>query len=72
MSFGGSSEKEKWREIARGNIERNLADCVEEDGEDAVFDSAYTLAIDALHDAGCDPDLAMSIAYEEAQALAQP
>jgi len=64
--------KEKWREIARGNIERNLAQCVEEDGEDAVYDSAYTLALDALIDAGCNPDLAMSIAKEEAASFAQP
>jgi len=64
-------DKERWRKIARGNIERNLAQCIEEDGADAVFDSAYTLAVDALIDAGCDRNLAMSIAKEEAQMFAQ-
>jgi len=67
-----AAQRLSWHEIARGNIERNLANCTEEDGEDAVHDSAYTLALDALLDAGCEPILAREIATEEAAAFAQP
>lgn len=69
--------KEEWREIARGNIERHIGDVAaeyetEEAAADAIYDEAYTLAIDSLIDAGCPSDLAMSVAKEVAQCYAQP
>ena len=60
------------REIARGNIEANLSDAVCEDGPDSIFDSALTLAQDALHDAGCPTDQIRRVAYEIATCFAQP
>lgn len=67
--------KLSWEDIARGGIERHLGDCF--DGEedptpDAIFSEAYTLAFDALHNAGCPIDEARRIAQEQAQNLAQP
>lgn len=65
--------KEQWLEIARGNIERHLGDCVDGDAsEDSIYDEAHTLALDALIDAGCPEDLRGSIAQEVAQCFAQP
>jgi hypothetical protein len=62
------------RELARGNIERHLGDVVEDGATaDSVFNEAYTLAFDALHDSGrCTPDEARTIAQEVAQNYAQP
>lgn len=59
-------------EIARGNIERNLSDAVAEDGEDSLYDSAYTLAFDALADAGIDSFTAGEVAQHVAQGYTQP
>jgi hypothetical protein len=59
------------REIARGNIERNL-DPGEYATADTIFDEAYTLAFDALADSGCPLKLAREIAQEIAQGYAQP
>ena len=59
-------------ELARGNIEQNLSDAVAEDGEDAVYDSAYVLAFDALADAGIDSFTAGEVAQHVAQGFAQP
>jgi hypothetical protein len=59
----------EWREIARGNIERHLGDC--EASEDSIYDEAYTLAFDALVDAGCPERKARELASEAAQPFAQ-
>lgn len=64
--------RERMIEIARGNIERNLSDAVAEDGEDAIYDTAYTLAFDALHDAGVKNEEAREIASLVATGYAQP
>jgi hypothetical protein len=63
---------QNYEEIARGNVERYLSDAVMEDGEDAIYDSAYTLALDALVDAGAPLQEAREIAVRVAQAYAQP
>ena len=65
-------EADRLREIARGNIERHLADASAEDGPDAIYDSAYTLGFDALVDAGVPLPEARQIASEVAQLFAQP
>ena len=64
-------------EIARGNIERHLGDVAadyesEEEAADAIYDEAYTLAFDALADAGIDHAKAGQIAARVAQCYAQP
>lgn len=75
--------EDQMREIARGNIEQNLSDAIAEDcadlGEyaaeavaDAIYDSAYILGFDALHDKGVDNETARRIASEVAQCFAQP
>lgn len=68
--------EDQMREIARGNIERNLcADWDPEDGDpsaDYVYDDACTLGSDALVDAGVDHRTANRIAAEVAQLFAQP
>lgn len=61
--------KERLLEIARGSIERHLGDC---ESPDDLYDNAYTLAFDALHDAGVSGDLCRSIAQEIAMCYAQP
>jgi hypothetical protein len=39
--------------IARGNVEAHLGDVAGDDpSPDTIYDEAYTLAFDALHDAG--------------------
>jgi hypothetical protein len=58
-------------EIARSNVERHLGD-VEAESVDAIYDEAYTLAFDALHDAGVSDELARQIAQQVAQCYAQP
>lgn len=64
---------DQMEEIARGNIERHLGDVVEEDmSPDAIYDEAYTLAFDALADAGVDHATARGIAAKVAQCFAQP
>jgi hypothetical protein len=65
------------REIARGNIERNLGNVAddydsEEAAADAIYDEAYTLGFDALVDAGIEVPKAKKIAAEIAQCYAQP
>jgi hypothetical protein len=55
--------------IARGNIERHLGDC---ESPDQIYDEAYTLAFDALHDAGVDAHKARDIAQYVAMCYAQP
>lgn len=52
-------------EIARGNIERNFAP----EAEDDLYEEAYTLAFDALHDAGVDNATAGRIAAGLAQQM---
>jgi hypothetical protein len=60
-------------EVARGNIERHLGDVVDSEmSADAIYDEAYTLAFDALADAGTDHGLAREIAARVAQCFAQP
>jgi hypothetical protein len=63
-------ERERLTEIARGNVERYLGDVAP--SEDAIYDEAYNLAFDALHDAGVDDALAREVAGEVAQCYAQP
>lgn len=65
--------EERMRDIARGAIERNLGDVVDEDtSPDGVYDEAFVLAHDALLDAGVPADVATKIASELARDLAQP
>jgi len=64
-------------EIARGNVERHLGDIVtdyesEEAAADAIYDEVFTLAFDALHDAGVHDDKAREIAINLAQSYAHP
>lgn len=67
------SNEDRLREIARGNIERYLGDvCDGETSADAIFSEAYTLAFDALHDAGVPDEKAREIAQDEATKIAQP
>jgi len=63
--------RNRYREIARSNIERHLGDC-ECETADAIYDNAYTLAVDAIHDAGAPFEMACVIAREVAQCYAQP
>lgn len=72
MILGADMTPERMREIARGNIERNLSDAVAEDGEDAMYDTVYTLAFDALHDAGVSSHEAGEIASQLAMEYACP
>lgn len=69
--------EDQLREIARGNIERHLGDVAadyesEEAAADAIYDEAYTLGFDALHDAGIDDATARRVAAEVARCYAQP
>lgn len=62
-------------EIARGNIERNLGadfDPEVEPTADAIYNDAYMLGFDALHDAGVDNATARRVASQVAQTFAQP
>lgn len=59
-------------EIARQNVEANLSDATTEDGEDSIFDSAFTLGFDALVDAGVDHKTAGYIAHYVAMSYANP
>jgi hypothetical protein len=61
-----------FEEIARGNVEANLSDAVVEDGADAIHDSAYVLAFDAVIDAGGSLAEARRIAGDLAQSFAAP
>jgi hypothetical protein len=65
--------EDEMRDKARGNIERHLGDvCDGEESADAIYDEAYTLGFDALHDAGVNVETARRIAAEVAQTFAQP
>jgi hypothetical protein len=67
------AEHERLLEIARGNVEQHLGDVVDgDDSADAIYDEVYTLAYDALHDAGIDDATARTVAAELAQSYAQP
>jgi hypothetical protein len=66
-----AKENSRLEEIARGNIERHLGDVAGE-SEDAIYDEAYTLAFDALADAGVVHAKAREIAQRVAQCFAQP
>src|ERR1700733_10679655 len=73
----GPMTDQELEEIARGNIERHLGDVAAdydsaEDAVDAIYDEAYTLAFDALHDAGIPDAKARAIASSIAQCYAQP
>lgn len=65
---------ERMEEIAVGNIERHLGDvcCDGDESPDAIYDEAYTLAFDALSDAGIDHKTARGVAASVAQRFAQP
>ena len=62
--------RDRMEEIARGNIERHLGDVAED--ADSIYDEAYTLAFDALADAGVDHGTAGEVARRVAQGFAQP
>jgi hypothetical protein len=64
-------QREYFEEIARGNIERHLGDVAEESA-DSIYDEAWTLAHDALVDAGCPLEYQGEIARSVAQCYAQP
>ena len=65
---------DRMEEIAVGNIERHLGDvcCDGDESADAIYDEAYTLAFDALADAGIDHNMARIVAASVAQRYAQP
>ncbi len=63
------NDDDRWTEIARGGIEQGLG---EEEGEDAIYDSAFALAYDALIDAECSENTASRIARQVAMCYAQP
>lgn len=68
---------QEMEEVARGNVERHLGDVAadyanEEDAADAIYDEAFTLAFDALADAGVDHGEARRVATGVAQCYAQP
>lgn len=66
-------ERERLREIARGNVERHLGDVTDGDASpDSIYTEALTLAHDALIDAKVDEQTAAEIAREVAQSIAQP
>ena len=60
--------REQMVEIARGNVERFLE--IGEDGD--IYEEAYTLAIDALHDAGYQGQEAVDVAVILAMSYANP
>lgn len=62
--------RDEWLEVARGNVERNLADSV--DTPDSIFDNVYILAFDAMHDEGCSDELARELAQWLAMGYANP
>lgn len=64
------AEYERLQGIAQGALERHLGDVAED--ADSIYDEAYTIAFDALHDAGVDDWTAGEIASELAQRHAQP
>jgi hypothetical protein len=77
MAQEGGLTEEQMNEIARGNIEQHLGDVAaeyesEEAAADSIYDEAYTLGFDALHDAGVDYVTARRIAAHVARNYAQP
>jgi hypothetical protein len=68
--------KKDWGAIARAGIERSLGDAVgehtQEPTPDEIYDQAYTIAHDALTDAGCDPVTARKWAEIEARKVSNP
>lgn len=62
---------DQMKELARGNIESH-AEWDEEASADAIYDECYTLAFDALHDAGVADDTAGQVAVQVAMSYAQP
>jgi hypothetical protein len=68
--LGRTENDDEYREIAMGNVERHLGDV--DPTPDAIYDEAYTLAFDALHDAGVEDATARRIADEVARCFAQP
>lgn len=60
-------------DLAWGAVERNLGNVVDgEDSADAIYDEAYTLAFDALANAGVSHATARGVACQVAQRFAQP
>jgi hypothetical protein len=71
--FGRTPSDSKYRDIARGAIERHLGDvCAGDESADTIYEEAFTIAFDALHDAGIEQYTARRIAQEIAQGIAQP
>ena len=68
--LGHTENDEKYREIARGGIE--CGESGDETTPDGIYDEAYTLALDALHDEGVEDATARRIADEVARCYAQP
>jgi hypothetical protein len=67
--------EERMNEIARGAIERYIADAVsqyEEVSSATLYTEAYTLAWDALADKGVDHEKAREVADRIARTYAQP
>jgi hypothetical protein len=59
-------------EIAPRAIERHLGDVIDsDDSADAIYEEAYTIALDALVDSGLDFREAGTIASAAAQSIAQ-
>jgi hypothetical protein len=63
---------DKLDEIAMGGIEHGLDVDPEDSSPDEVYDDAYNLAFDALHDAGIPDEQAREVARRNAMKIAQP
>jgi hypothetical protein len=60
---------QKLREIAIGAVERLLGDY--DSGDCAIYDEAYSLALDALRDHGVEDETAREIARDVAHSFAR-
>ena len=56
---------ETLKQLARDNIDRHLGDaCDSDDDPEVIADNAYTLAFDAVYDAGASREIARQVAAE--------
>lgn len=68
----GTQDLERYREVARGGIEKHLDDvCTGDDSADHIYEEAYIIALDALIDnplsKSCSLETARLVAQEQAE-----